>query len=58
MLFKLDIAGSTPRQEIRAGVTTFMTMAYTFLRLVSGRWREVSPTMWILSILFLIRFFI
>ena len=28
MLFKLDISGSTPRQEIRAGVTTFMTMAY------------------------------
>jgi len=28
MLCKLDLAGSTPRQEIRAGVTTFMTMAY------------------------------
>ena len=28
MLFKLDISASNPRQEIRAGVTTFMTMAY------------------------------
>ena len=33
-------------------------LAYTFLQLVSGRWRELSPTMWILSILFLVRFFI
>ncbi|MEW6749983.1 MAG: NCS2 family permease [Candidatus Latescibacterota bacterium] len=28
MLLRLDVSGSSHRQEIRAGVTTFMTMAY------------------------------
>ncbi len=28
MLGKLDLAGFTPRQEIRAGATPFTTMAY------------------------------
>jgi len=28
MLFKLDLSDADPKQEIRAGVTTFMTMAY------------------------------
>jgi len=33
-------------------------LAYTFLKLVSGGWREVSPTLWVLSLLFIARFFI
>ncbi|MDP7205901.1 MAG: NCS2 family permease, partial [Pirellulaceae bacterium] len=33
-------------------------MAYTFLRVASGHWREVGPTLWILTGLFVLRFFL
>ena len=33
-------------------------LAYTFLRAVSGRARQLSPTLWILSVLFVIRLFV
>ena len=33
-------------------------LSYTFLRAVSGRWREVGLALWILSGLFILRFFL
>ena len=33
----------------------FGVLSFTFLRLVAGRWREVSPTVAVLSALFLVR---
>ena len=32
----------------------FGVLSFTFLRLVAGRWREVSPTVAVLSALFLV----
>ena len=33
-------------------------LAYTLLRALSGRWREISLTLWILTGLFILRFFV
>ena len=33
-------------------------VAYTFLRAVCGRFREISPTLWILTGLFVLHFFV
>lgn len=36
----------------------FGILAYTILHVLAGRYREISVTMWILSLLFIIRFFV
>ncbi|GAW92174.1 NCS2 family permease [Calderihabitans maritimus] len=36
----------------------FGVLAYTILRFLAGRWQEVSLTMWVLTVLFVIRFFV
>ena len=41
------------REGLVAGI-----LSYTFLRAVSGRWREVGLALWILSGLFILRFFL
>ncbi|MBR8742700.1 NCS2 family permease [Nocardiopsis sp. MG754419] len=34
----------------------FALIVYTFVRLVQGRWRQIHPLMWIISLVFLIHF--
>lgn len=36
----------------------FGVLAYTILRALTGRFKEISLTMWVLSVLFVIRFFV
>ena len=53
----LTIAAMPLAFSISEGIVAGI-LAYTFLRAVSGRARELTPALWILSALFVIRFFV
>ena len=62
-IFHLKENGTTVRTEVIAGITTFMTMAYIIalnplLKVFTGKFREVSILTYILSVIFLIKFFV
>lgn len=61
--FHLKENGTTVRTEVIAGITSFMTMAYIIalnplLKVFTGKFREVSILTYILSVIFLIKFFV
>jgi AGZA family xanthine/uracil permease-like MFS transporter len=47
---------ATPLTFSIATGLSFGLLSYTFIKLGTGRYREISPLIWILSVLFLLRY--
>lgn len=50
--FKLDENKTTVRTEILAGLTTFITVAYILILLLTGKARQIKPLTVIVSLIF------
>lgn len=55
-LFGFNPAIHSVKTEILAGITTFLTMAYTLLNALTGKVKTITPTMWVLTVLFIARY--
>jgi xanthine/uracil/vitamin C permease (AzgA family) len=42
--------------EVRDGRSASVSSPFTFVKLGTGRHREISPLIWVLSVLFLLRY--